>query len=128
MRDANRPLPPLQNGLPFYLNFVQKKINSCNAFGGRAIIHCRVLQNNVYILQLLTNINVKYYSSNEERFFKWIFQVISKAFFFVFILCVRRSIDVLDLENQPGSGSSKIQTRFESKAFWGFQRRLTPKV
>ena len=33
------------------------------------------------------------------------FQIILQAFFFVLILYVRRPIDELDLENQPGSES-----------------------
>ena len=40
-------------------------------------------------------------------------------FFFVFfILCVRRSIDVLDPNNQPGSGSGFIRTGSGSRALW----------
>ena len=38
---------------------------------------------------------------------------------------VRRTIDVLDSENQPESGSGKIRT---GPALYGYRGRLTPKV
>ena len=47
-----------------------------------------------------------------------------QVLFFVFLIfCVRRSIDALDPENQPGSGSVKIRTGSGSRAL-----RLTENV
>ena len=54
-------------------------------------------------------------TSNEERFFK-VFFANSLDNFESLLFCfhtfgVRRTIDVLDSENQPGSGSVQIRTR-----------------